>query len=67
MTINFLYHYDNGQARVEFCRGGPRDWFVWSRKRQQRLATYKTRRELLDAYDRSNNSDGPYGCAALSL
>ena len=59
--------YDNGQSRVEFCRGGARDWFVWSVKRGERLATYRTRRELIAAYRRSDNSDGPYGCAALRL
>ena len=65
--IRELYHYDNGQALVEFRRGGPRDWFVWDTKKSQRLATYSTRRELLAAFERSNNKNGAYGCAQLDL
>jgi hypothetical protein len=62
-----LYYYDGGQALAEFRRGGANDWFVWSPKRGQRLATYRTKKELMAAYDRSNNTDGGYGCALLHL
>jgi len=62
-----LYVYDNGQSRVTFERGDSRDWYVWSLRRSQRLATYTTRRELLDAYERSENADGAYGLALLNL
>ena len=62
-----LYYYDGGQCLAEFRRGAEKDWFVWSPKRGQRLATYRTRKELMAAYDRSNNTDGGYGCALLHL
>lgn len=62
-----LYYYDGGQCLAEFRRGDEKDWFVWSPKRGQRLATYRTKKELMAAYDRSNNTDGGYGCALLHL
>lgn len=68
VCLGKLYCYDNGQSLIEFTRGAnSSDWFVWSVKRQQRLASYATRRELADAFERSNNTDGAYHCAALSL
>jgi hypothetical protein len=62
-----LYYYDGGQTIAEFRRGGAGDWFVWAPKRGQRLATYQTKKELMAAYARSNNTDGGYGCALLKL
>ena len=62
-----LYYYDGGQCLAEFRRGAEKDWFVWSPKRGQRLATYHSKKELMAAYDRSNNTDGGYGCALLHL
>ena len=62
-----LYYYDGGQCLAEFRRGDEKDWFVLAPKRGQRLATYRTRKELMAAYDRSNNTDGGYGCALLHL
>jgi len=67
VTLGSLYAYYNGQERIEFNRGDSRDWYVWSVKRQIRLATYRTRRELADAFKRSQNNHGAYSCAALSL
>lgn len=65
-TNMMLYVYDNGQSIVRFTGSG-RDWYVWSEKRQVRLATYKTRKELRAAFERSNNDNGAYGCAKLDL
>lgn len=68
VSLGQVYCYDNGQSRIRFMRGADSaDWFVWSEKRQQRLASYDTRRELAEAFERSNNTDGAYRCAALSL
>lgn len=67
VVIESLYVYDNGQARIEFVQGDEGDWYVWSPKRMQRLATYRTKRELLDAYERSDNSHGPYGLSCPVL
>lgn len=68
VCLGNIFYYDNGQARAKFMRGANgADWFVWSEKRGQRLASYATRRELLGAFLRSDNGDGPYGCAILSL
>ena len=64
-TLGYVYEYSNGQSRVTFERGGARDWFIWSEKRQERLATFSTRRELEAAYRASVNDDGPYGCAVI--
>lgn len=66
-VLGKLYYYDGGQTLAEFRRGGAGDWFVWAPKRGQRLATYRTKQELIEAYHRSNNSEGGYGCALLKL
>jgi len=66
-TIRKLYVYDNGRSLVEFSRGDARDWYVWSPRLGQRLATYRTRKELLAAYDRSAAQTDQYGMAILSL
>ena len=66
--IGALYHYENGQARVEFhWDGRSRDGYVWSVKLGQRLASYRTRHEVEAAYRRSDNSAGAYGCVHLVL
>lgn len=68
VSLGQIYAYDNGQSLIRFMRGADcRDWFVWSEKRQQRLASFRTRRELEAAWEKSNNRDGAYGCAALCL
>jgi len=68
VCLGQVYCYDSGQSFVRFVRGQDgSDWYVWSEKRQQRLASYATRRDLAAAFERSNNRDGPYGCAVLSL
>lgn len=67
-VIGSVYTYDNGRARIEFCWDGQaRDGYAWSVKRQRRLASFRTRREVQAAFDLSNNSEGAYGCARLSL
>jgi len=68
MTLGDIYIYDGGRARVEFCwHGGRRDGYAWHIARQRRLASYHTRRETQAALERSQNSDGIYGCAVLHL
>ena len=66
-VIGRIYEYDNGQSGVDFCWAGDGDGYAWSSKRQVRLATYRTLRELRAAYEASDNSDGAYGCARLVL
>lgn len=68
VIIGRVYEYDNGQAAVEFhWHGAARSGWAWSVPRQQCLESYRTRRDVQAAYDRSNNSDGAYGCAILRL
>ena len=62
--LDDLYEYDNGQARVQFLRGN-RVWYIWSVKRQEIIAEFKTYRELVAAHEASSNSDGAYGCAEI--
>lgn len=49
--IGKIYYYDNGQCLAEFRRGGLGDWFVWSPKAGQRLKTYRTKDELVEALE----------------
>lgn len=45
--------YPYGDERIEFCRGkSGNDWYIWSVHRQQRLASYRTRRELEEEWQR---------------
>jgi hypothetical protein len=66
--VGSVYYYDNGQSKVEFVwDGAARDGYAWSVKRQSRLASYKTKRDVVGAFNSSNNNDGAYGCARLFL
>ena len=66
--IGSLYEYRNGSARVEFVWDGPnRDGYAWSHKEQVRLASWSRRRDVVTAYERSDNTDGPYGHAQLKF
>lgn len=49
--VGKIYYYDNGQCLAEFRRGGPRDWFVWSPKAGQRLKTFRSQCELVEALE----------------
>ena len=49
--VGRVYYYDGGQCLAEFRRGGLGDWFVWSPKAGQRLKTYRTKGELVEALE----------------
>ena len=61
------YHYDNGQARLSFCSNGPRDYYLWSEKRQSRIDTWSKAEEMW-AYLRECLALGPdqYGMLRLA-
>lgn len=66
-NIGKVYTYDNGRELVRFEWEGHGDGYAWSEKRKLRLAEYKTLRAVKRAFQASDNSDGPYGCAVLRL
>jgi len=65
--IGSVYTYRNGQERVEFRWNGHRDGFAWSVPRQVRLAEYTRLKDLVAAFRRSDNREGPYGMSKLYL
>lgn len=65
--IGAVHIYRNGQERVEFRWEPPDDGFLWSVPRQVRLADYTRRKDVVAAFRRSDNHDGPYGTAKLYL
>ena len=58
--------YENGEVLLVYCKGGTRDYYLWSVHRQQRLITWDRAAELWE-HARESLKRGPdcYGLVQL--